>query len=105
MNVRLESSDFPGLNLAFSCSLGQISKKDAGIYEVVLKDDRGKDTSTLNLKDQGRSAQRRLGGILVLQADHSLCSPAGFKDLMNEVFSYIGKEAFFQQITCCLIHL
>uniref|UniRef100_A0A8C1PHJ6 Myomesin 1b n=1 Tax=Cyprinus carpio TaxID=7962 RepID=A0A8C1PHJ6_CYPCA len=30
----------------------QISKKDAGIYEVVLKDDRGKDTSTLNLTDQ-----------------------------------------------------
>ncbi|XP_016346173.1 M-protein, striated muscle [Sinocyclocheilus anshuiensis] len=29
-----------------------ISKKDAGIYEVVLKDDRGKDTSTLNLTDQ-----------------------------------------------------
>uniref|UniRef100_A0A8C1F1V8 Myomesin-1 n=1 Tax=Cyprinus carpio carpio TaxID=630221 RepID=A0A8C1F1V8_CYPCA len=33
----------------------QISKKDAGIYEVVLKDDRGKDTSTLNLTDQGNS--------------------------------------------------
>lgn len=81
MNVRLESSDFPGLNLAFSCSLGQISKKDAGIYEVVLKDDRGKDTSMLNLKDQGRSAQRRLGGILVLQVDHSLCSPCRFQRL------------------------
>lgn len=40
-------------------SLGQISKKDAGVYEVVLKDDRGKDTSTLNLKDQGRSVQRQ----------------------------------------------
>uniref|UniRef100_A0A8C1JGV9 Myomesin-1 n=1 Tax=Cyprinus carpio TaxID=7962 RepID=A0A8C1JGV9_CYPCA len=33
--------------------IAQISKKDAGIYEVVLKDDRGKDTSTLNLTDQG----------------------------------------------------
>ena len=33
--------------------LPQISKKDAGVYEVVLKDDRGKDTSTLNLTDQG----------------------------------------------------
>lgn len=32
----------------------QISKKDAGVYEVVLKDDRGKDTSTLNLTDQGK---------------------------------------------------
>lgn len=54
MNVRLES--FLGLNLVFPCPLGQISKKDAGVYEVILKDDRGKDTSTLNLKDQGRSA-------------------------------------------------
>uniref|UniRef100_A0A8C2KKQ3 Myomesin-1 n=1 Tax=Cyprinus carpio TaxID=7962 RepID=A0A8C2KKQ3_CYPCA len=34
----------------------QISKKDAGIYEVVLKDDRGKDTSTLNLTDQANSS-------------------------------------------------
>lgn len=40
-------------------SLGQISKKDAGVYEVVLKDDRGKDMSTLNLKDQGSSVQRQ----------------------------------------------
>lgn len=36
----------------------QISKKDAGIYEVVLKDDRGKDTSTLNLTDQGNIAEK-----------------------------------------------
>lgn len=35
--------------------LCQISKKDSGMYEVVLKDDRGKDTATLNLKDQGNS--------------------------------------------------
>uniref|UniRef100_A0A3Q3LFI9 Myomesin 1b n=1 Tax=Mastacembelus armatus TaxID=205130 RepID=A0A3Q3LFI9_9TELE len=33
--------------------IAQISKKDSGVYEVVLKDDRGKDTSTLNLTDQG----------------------------------------------------
>lgn len=33
-------------------ALCQISKKDSGVYEVVLKDDRGKDTSTLNLTDQ-----------------------------------------------------
>uniref|UniRef100_A0A671UQN7 Myomesin 1 n=1 Tax=Sparus aurata TaxID=8175 RepID=A0A671UQN7_SPAAU len=32
--------------------IAQISKKDSGVYEVVLKDDRGKDTSTLNLTDQ-----------------------------------------------------
>ncbi|XP_050970501.1 M-protein, striated muscle isoform X2 [Labeo rohita] len=47
----------------------QISKKDAGIYEVVLKDERGKDTSTLNLTDQG------------------------FKDLMNQVFSVIANSS------------
>ncbi|XP_067256086.1 myomesin-1 isoform X6 [Chanodichthys erythropterus] len=47
----------------------QISKKDAGIYEVVLKDDRGKDTSTLNLTDQG------------------------FKELMNQVFSVIANSS------------
>uniref|UniRef100_A0A3P8UAZ5 Myomesin 1 n=1 Tax=Cynoglossus semilaevis TaxID=244447 RepID=A0A3P8UAZ5_CYNSE len=35
--------------------IAQISKKDSGMYEVVLKDDRGKDTATLNLKDQGNS--------------------------------------------------
>ncbi|XP_056113825.1 M-protein, striated muscle isoform X1 [Rhinichthys klamathensis goyatoka] len=47
----------------------QISKKDAGVYEVVLKDDRGKDTSTLNLTDQG------------------------FKDMMNQVFSVIANSS------------
>ena len=31
----------------------QISKKDSGVYDIVLKDDRGKDKSTLNLTDQG----------------------------------------------------
>lgn len=94
-----------GAESGVSCSLGQISKKDAGVYEVVLKDDRGKDTSTLNLKDHGRSARSRLGYILIYQVDHFLCSPLGFKDLMNEVFGFIGKKPFFQQITCYLIYL
>uniref|UniRef100_A0A673GXH6 Myomesin-1 n=1 Tax=Sinocyclocheilus rhinocerous TaxID=307959 RepID=A0A673GXH6_9TELE len=40
--------------------IAQISKKDAGIYEVVLKDDRGKDTSTLNLTDQGTNSSTPL---------------------------------------------
>lgn len=35
------------------------------------------------------------------QVDHSLCSPPGFKDLMNEVFSFIGKEPFCQPLTRC----
>ncbi|XP_059183327.1 myomesin-1 [Centropristis striata] len=53
----------------------KVSKKDSGVYEVVLKDDRGKDTSTLNLTDQG------------------------FKDLMNEVFSYIANSSTPLKIT------
>ncbi|XP_060920158.1 M-protein, striated muscle isoform X3 [Labrus mixtus] len=55
--------------------IAQISKKDSGLYEVVLKDDRGKDTSTLNLTDQG------------------------FKDLMNEVFSFIANSSTPLKIT------
>ncbi|CAM9107718.1 unnamed protein product, partial [Lampetra planeri] len=55
--------------------IAQISKKDAGVYEVVLKDDRGKDTSTLNLTDHG------------------------FKDLMNEVFSFIANSSTPLKIT------
>lgn len=47
----------PCLTLTFSCFHCQISKKDAGVYEVVLKDDRGQDTSTLNLTDQGNFMQ------------------------------------------------
>ncbi|XP_069368823.1 myomesin-1 isoform X1 [Paralichthys olivaceus] len=53
----------------------KISKRDSGVYEVVLKDDRGKDTSTLNLTDQG------------------------FKDLMNEVFSFIANSSTPLKIT------
>ncbi|KAG7268622.1 hypothetical protein CRUP_020055, partial [Coryphaenoides rupestris] len=36
--------------------IAQISKKDAGVYETVLQDDRGKDSSTLNLTDQANSS-------------------------------------------------
>ncbi|XP_055364574.1 myomesin-1 isoform X1 [Betta splendens] len=53
----------------------KISKKDSGVYEVVLKDDRGKDTSTLNLTNQS------------------------FKDLMNEVFSFIANSSTPLKIT------
>ncbi|KAJ8376700.1 hypothetical protein SKAU_G00072800 [Synaphobranchus kaupii] len=52
-----------------SLEIAQITKKDSGIYDVVLQDDRGKDTATLNLTDQG------------------------FKDLMNEVFSVIANSS------------
>ncbi|RXN05773.1 M- striated muscle-like isoform X2 [Labeo rohita] len=36
--------------------IGKISKKDAGIYEVDLKDERGKDKTLLNLTDAGYQA-------------------------------------------------
>uniref|UniRef100_A0A4W4DTX0 Myomesin 1b n=1 Tax=Electrophorus electricus TaxID=8005 RepID=A0A4W4DTX0_ELEEL len=49
--------------------LHSISKKDAGVYEVVVKDDRGQDKSTLNLTDQGDL------------------------DLMNQVFSVIANSS------------
>ncbi|CAN9506382.1 unnamed protein product [Ophioblennius macclurei] len=55
--------------------IAQITKKDSGMYEVVLKDDRGKDTSKLNLTDQG------------------------FKDLMNQVFSFIANSSTPLKIT------
>ncbi|XP_066537025.1 myomesin-1 [Hoplias malabaricus] len=49
--------------------IAQISKKDSGVYEVIVKDDRGTDKSTLKLTDQG------------------------FKDLMNQVFSVIANSS------------
>uniref|UniRef100_A0A3Q1H971 Myomesin-1 n=1 Tax=Anabas testudineus TaxID=64144 RepID=A0A3Q1H971_ANATE len=55
--------------------IAQITTKDSGVYEVVLKDDRGKDTSTLNLTNQS------------------------FKDLMNEVFSFIANSSTPLKIT------
>lgn len=37
-------------------NIGKISKKDAGIYEVFLRDDRGKDKSVFKLTDEGYQA-------------------------------------------------
>lgn len=50
----------PNSEATISCnavylSLPQFSKKDSGIYEVILKDDRGKDKSRLKLVDEGQS--------------------------------------------------
>ncbi|KAG5841588.1 hypothetical protein ANANG_G00168210 [Anguilla anguilla] len=53
----------------------KISKKDAGIYEVQLKDSRGKDKSTLDLTDKG------------------------FQELMNEVFRVIANSATELSVT------
>uniref|UniRef100_A0A3Q1IL72 Myomesin 1b n=1 Tax=Anabas testudineus TaxID=64144 RepID=A0A3Q1IL72_ANATE len=40
--------------------IAQITTKDSGVYEVVLKDDRGKDTSTLNLTNQSNLKKPRI---------------------------------------------
>ncbi|CAJ0919506.1 unnamed protein product, partial [Ranitomeya imitator] len=45
----------------------EVSRKDAGTYELILKDDRGKDKSVLKLKD------------------------SAFDDLMTAVCKMIGK--------------
>uniref|UniRef100_A0A3Q0R9Q6 Myomesin 1a (skelemin) n=1 Tax=Amphilophus citrinellus TaxID=61819 RepID=A0A3Q0R9Q6_AMPCI len=37
-------------------NIGKISKQDAGVYEVFLRDERGKDKSTFNLTDAGYQA-------------------------------------------------
>nr|XP_020447119.1 M-protein, striated muscle-like isoform X2 [Monopterus albus] len=37
-------------------NIGKMSKKDAGTYEVFLRDDRGRDNSTFNLTDSGYQA-------------------------------------------------
>lgn len=75
-------------SVAFPGSLGQISKKDAGVYEVVLKDDRGKDTSTLNLKDQGSSAQRRLGSVPSGEGEWLFMSSSRFQRLDEWSFQF-----------------
>ncbi|XP_039610769.1 M-protein, striated muscle-like isoform X2 [Polypterus senegalus] len=49
--------------------ISEISKKDAGIYEVILRDDRGKDKSLLKLVDKG------------------------FTELMNDVCRVIAESA------------
>lgn len=66
------------------------------MYKVILKDDRGTDTSTLNLTDQGNPAESVHHLITAANMSRNMiksCSLVGFKDLMNEVFSYIGKPA------------
>uniref|UniRef100_A0A3Q3KHH9 Myomesin 1a (skelemin) n=1 Tax=Mastacembelus armatus TaxID=205130 RepID=A0A3Q3KHH9_9TELE len=41
-----------------------LSKKDAGVYEVFLKDDRGRDKSTFNLTDAGNPQMEQLISLL-----------------------------------------
>ncbi|CAL1580333.1 unnamed protein product [Knipowitschia caucasica] len=53
----------------------KISKKDAGVYEVFLKDDRGKDKSIYNMTD------------------------AGYQAVMNELFRVIANSSTEVQIT------
>uniref|UniRef100_A0A9J8CBJ6 Myomesin 1 n=1 Tax=Cyprinus carpio carpio TaxID=630221 RepID=A0A9J8CBJ6_CYPCA len=64
--LTLEIAQVSSVTHEFSVCLcqWQISKKDAGIYEVVLKDDRGKDTSTLNLTDQGINLMNQVFSVI-----------------------------------------
>ncbi|XP_047445389.1 myomesin 1a (skelemin) isoform X2 [Mugil cephalus] len=55
-------------------NIGKISKHDAGIYEVFLRDERGKDKSTFNLTD------------------------AGYQAVMNELFRVIANSSSDIQI-------
>ncbi|XP_075877927.1 myomesin 1a (skelemin) isoform X2 [Nelusetta ayraudi] len=55
-------------------NIGKISKSDMGIYEVFLRDDRGKDKSTFNLTD------------------------AGYQAVMNELFSVIANSSSAVQV-------
>ncbi|KPP67882.1 myomesin-1-like [Scleropages formosus] len=56
-------------------NISKISRKDAGVYQVKLRDDRGKDKSILNLTDQG------------------------FQEVMNEVFRVIANSSTELQVT------
>lgn len=53
--IRFDKTCVPCLCLTVPTIPQQISKKDAGVYEVKLKDERGKDKTLLNLTDAGRS--------------------------------------------------
>uniref|UniRef100_A0A673L4B0 M-protein, striated muscle-like n=1 Tax=Sinocyclocheilus rhinocerous TaxID=307959 RepID=A0A673L4B0_9TELE len=53
--IEIEEDDEDCLCLTVPTIPQQISKKDAGVYEVKLKDERGKDKTLLNLTDAGRS--------------------------------------------------
>uniref|UniRef100_I3JRU8 Myomesin 1a (skelemin) n=1 Tax=Oreochromis niloticus TaxID=8128 RepID=I3JRU8_ORENI len=49
-------------------NIGKISKHDAGVYEVFLKDERGRDKSTFNLTDAANSSSE----IKVLSTEHGI---------------------------------
>lgn len=53
--IRIDEASIQYLCLTVPTIPQQISKKDAGVYEVNLKDERGKDKTLLNLTDAGRS--------------------------------------------------
>ncbi|KAJ0058932.1 hypothetical protein NL108_001170, partial [Boleophthalmus pectinirostris] len=56
-------------NLSFN--IGKISKKDAGIYDVFLRDERGKDKSVFNLTDAGKHSGLGSNGVFLLTANSS----------------------------------
>uniref|UniRef100_A0A671MI29 M-protein, striated muscle-like n=1 Tax=Sinocyclocheilus anshuiensis TaxID=1608454 RepID=A0A671MI29_9TELE len=50
----------------------EISKKDAGVYEVKLKDERGKDKTLLNLTDAESSVCKLLNRLKVMSTEHGI---------------------------------
>uniref|UniRef100_A0A4W3JPQ2 Myomesin-1 n=2 Tax=Callorhinchus milii TaxID=7868 RepID=A0A4W3JPQ2_CALMI len=50
----------------------QFSKKDAGMYEIVLKDDRGRDSSTLRLLDKGMVSAQTATEVKVQSTEHGI---------------------------------
>ncbi|KAF3836353.1 hypothetical protein F7725_028911 [Dissostichus mawsoni] len=84
--------------------IAQISKKDSGVYEVVLKDDRGKDTSTLNLTDKANSSTPlkitstengiRLYTFVSYYNDYSKDSAISFSDRIKS--GVVGEQLWLQ---------
>ncbi|CAL8279768.1 unnamed protein product [Lota lota] len=77
VNIHADDDDSKKIQMkdgVLTFNIGKISKKDAGIYEVKLWDERGKDTSTFNLTE------------------------AGYQAVMNEVFRVIANSSTSIQV-------
>uniref|UniRef100_A0A8C1WYD9 Myomesin 1a (skelemin) n=1 Tax=Cyprinus carpio TaxID=7962 RepID=A0A8C1WYD9_CYPCA len=66
--IEIEEDDEDCLCLTVPTIAQQISKKDAGVYEVKLKDERGKDKTLLNLTDAANSSTE----LKVMSTEHGI---------------------------------
>ncbi|CAL8320053.1 unnamed protein product, partial [Arctogadus glacialis] len=72
VNIHADDEDSKKIGMEdglLTFNIGKISKSDSGVYEVKLRDERGKDTSTFDLTD------------------------AGYQAVMNEVFRVIANSS------------